>query len=564
MAIRQADWILAWYCVLATRIRVPKMARELNVHKLLDYVKRSKLVSQEQLEGVVCELKSRHGGQLPDDATVVTQALIDRGLISNWHAGNLLRGKYKGYFLGKYKLLGFLGKGGMSSVYLAEHTLMRRKQAIKVFPKKRLKDASYLERFKLEALATAALDHRNIVRAYDIDHEGDVHYLVMEYVSGRDLQSLVKAGGGLSYHEAGNYIAQAARGLQHAHDAGLIHRDVKPANLLLDNTGCVKVLDLGLALFVRDKEASLTLFHNESVLGTADYLAPEQALSSHDVDSRADIYGLGCTLYFLLTGKPLFPEGTLAQRIVKHQSKMPPDIRKSRPDCPRELARICSKMIQKKPGARYQTMREVAEMLEAWCGESPDPVPDSPHPNETRSDDEATSREDAGHGAPRRTRRPATGAGPPVVDSKPSSGSDSSVPNQAATSHGASTASDQDSSSLDAAESRKPLAVTKGEREASEGGVGSESDDGEVVLGIESFVGDSSSHGMRALWEERRASAQRRDRVIRRVWYAAVLLFLLITLGLAGWSIFHAPAHFQPSPEPGVEKSSRPRITPRP
>lgn len=353
------------------------MARELNVKKLLDYVRRSQLVPEDQLEELLSELKSRHGGELPDDSVAVTRALVHRGLISNWHAGNLLRGKYKGYFLGKYKLLGFLGRGGMSSVYLAEHTLMRRKQAIKVFPRKRLEDASYLERFKLEALATAALDHPNIVRAYDIDQAGDVHYLVMEYVSGCDLQTLVKRSGPLEYRAAGNYIAQAARGLRHAHDAGFIHRDVKPANLLLDDSGCIKILDLGLALFSRDKEASLTLLHNESVLGTADYLAPEQALSSHDVDSRADIYGLGCTFYFLLTGKPPFPEGTLAQRIVKHQSKMPPDVRQGRDDCPGELAEICFKMIQKKPRSRYQTMQEVAETLETWCERCGDPVPAS-------------------------------------------------------------------------------------------------------------------------------------------------------------------------------------------
>ena len=282
----------------------------------------------------MAECEASQGGQLPEDAEPLAQHLVTSQLITRWQADNLLRGKYKGYFLGKFKLLGLLGSGGMSSVYLAEHTLMRRKQAVKVLPKKRVADASYLERFKLEALATAALDHPNIVRVYDIDNEGDIHYLVMEYVPGRDLQTIVASEGPLDFVDAARYVAQAARGLQHAHDAHLIHRDVKPANLLLDDHGSIKILDLGLALFARDGEASLTLLHNENVLGTADYLAPEQALSSHDVDSRADIYSLGCTLYFLLTGHPPFPEGTLAQRIAKHQSKMPPDIRVDRPNCP--------------------------------------------------------------------------------------------------------------------------------------------------------------------------------------------------------------------------------------
>ena len=254
------------------------MAKKPDPKRLLDYIRRSKLIDEKQLEQAVSDLESLYGGHLPEQSEVVAQYLIDRDLISRWQADNLLRGKYKGYFLGKYKLLGYIGSGGMSSVYLAEHVLMRRKQAIKVLPKKRVGDASYLDRFRLEALATAALDHPNIVRAYDIDNEGDVHYLVMEYVPGRDLQTLVADQGPLDFPAAADYVIQAAHGLQHAHDAGLIHRDVKPANLLLNDCQRIKILDLGLALFSRDGEQSLTLLHNENVLGTADYLAPEQAL----------------------------------------------------------------------------------------------------------------------------------------------------------------------------------------------------------------------------------------------------------------------------------------------
>jgi serine/threonine-protein kinase len=161
-------------------------------------------------------------------------------------------------------------------------------------------------------------------------------------------------------------MAQSAEGFTYAHENNLIHRDVKPANLLVDEKGVVKILDLGLALYSDEESASLTVAHNENVLGTADYLSPEQAVNSHKVDSRTDIYSLGCTLYFLLTGHPPFPEGTLAQRIAKHQTQMPEDIRKDRPECPRDLVDICVKMMQKKPDRRYQTMREVAEALETW------------------------------------------------------------------------------------------------------------------------------------------------------------------------------------------------------
>ena len=254
----------------------------------------------------------------------------------------------------------------MSSVYLAEHVLMQRRVAIKVLPKNRVEDTSYLARFHREAQAAAALDHRNIVRAYDVDNDGSIHYLVMEYVEGRDLQHIVKEDGPLDYVAAAEYIRQAAEGLAHAHEAGLIHRDVKPANLLVDQKNVVKVLDLGLARFTDEDKASLTVAYDENVLGTADYLAPEQALDSHGVDARADIYGLGCSLYYLLTGHPPFPGGTLPQRLMMHQKQPPPSIYLDRPDAPPDLVDICLKMMAKKPDQRYQSAAEVAAVLAQW------------------------------------------------------------------------------------------------------------------------------------------------------------------------------------------------------
>ncbi len=338
---------------------------QLSVEMFLDYVERSGLVEPDALSKQLALLREKHGGALPDtNATAVH--LINAGLLTSWHVEKLMLGKHRGFFLGNYKLLRHIGSGGMSSVYLAEHKLIRRQRAIKVLPRDKVKDSSYLDRFHREAQATAALDHPNIVRAYDLDNEGDQHYIVMEYIAGKDLNSIVKQEGPLPLELACNYIAQAAEGLSHAHDVNLIHRDVKPANLLVDPKGVVKILDLGLALFSDSEEASLTVAHNENVLGTADYLAPEQAVNSHKVDHRADIYGLGCTLYFLLTGHPPFNDGTLAQRIAKHQTQMPDDIRKERPECPRDLADICVKMMQKKPEKRYANMTGVSQALESW------------------------------------------------------------------------------------------------------------------------------------------------------------------------------------------------------
>ncbi len=325
-------------------------------------IRRSKLVDDAALEAFLRSLPEND----QRDRESLAERLIDSELLTQWQCEKLLRNKTRGFFLGKHKLLGLIGSGGMSSVYLAEHTLMHRKCAIKVLPKKLVRNASYLARFYREAQATAGLDHPNIVRAYDLDHEGEHHYLVMEYVVGRDLQRIVAEEGRLDFELAANYIAQAADGLDYAHHQKLIHRDVKPSNLLLDDRGLIKILDLGLALIKDDERASLTLEHNENVLGTADYLAPEQALNSHGVDRRADIYGLGGTLYFLLAGHPPFPDGTLAQRIAKHQQETPPTLRRLREETPADLDAICMRMLAKKPAQRFQTMAEVRDSLRGW------------------------------------------------------------------------------------------------------------------------------------------------------------------------------------------------------
>ncbi len=342
------------------------MARVTEVKKLVELIQRSGLVEDDQVRETLRTCKNAHGGRLPDDPAVVMEQFVEAGLLTRWHSAKVLDGKYKGFRLGKYKLLSLLGSGGMSSVYLAEHTLMRTRRAIKVLPTRRVNDSSYKERFYQEAEATAALDHPNIVRAYDVDNERDTHYIVMEFVDGRDLQDIVKKDGPLELNLAANYLAQAAEGLDYAHSVGLIHRDVKPANLLVDNNNVVKILDLGLALYSDPDRCSLTEAHNENVLGTADYLAPEQAINSHAVDHRVDIYSLGCAMYFLLTGHPPYVDGSLAQRILKHQTEMPADLRVDRPDCPAELVEICFKMLQKDANDRYQSARQVADMLEAW------------------------------------------------------------------------------------------------------------------------------------------------------------------------------------------------------
>ncbi len=337
--------------------------------KLVDLLRRSNLVEEAKLTAFLEKVTREHGEAVLEDQNRLADLLIADNLVTRWQADKLLAGKHKGFRLGKYKLLGQIGKGGMSSVYLAEHELMKRRVAIKVLPRHRVNDSSYLERFRLEARAVAKLDDPNIVRAYDIDNEGDTHYIVMEYVDGQDLHQIIVGQGPLDYDTAADYIAQVANGLQHAHEMGLVHRDIKPANCLVDKHGTVKLLDLGLAKLNEDDQASLTMANEENVLGTADYLAPEQALNSHEADSRSDIYSLGCTLYFLLTGNPPFPEGSISERLLKHQTARPESIFKARPDAPASLVEICEIMMSKKPADRFQSAGEVAQQLKGWLAD---------------------------------------------------------------------------------------------------------------------------------------------------------------------------------------------------
>lgn len=325
--------------------------------KLLDDVRRSGLVEEERLKVFLAEQDAE------SDAEALVKQLVEAGLLTSWQAEGLKAGKWRGYFLGKYRLLQPLGRGAMGSVYLAEHKVMRHRVAIKVLAQHLMTTPNIVERFEREARAAAVINHPNVVRAFDVDSEGSIHFLVMEYVQGKDLRQIVDDEGPLEPRVAAEYTQQVARGLDAAHKNGMIHRDIKPANLLRDQTGLVKILDLGLARLEDEAAASVTMASDNKVLGTVDYLAPEQALNSHNIDGRADLYSLGCTLYYLLTGVPPFPTGTAAERMLKHQARRPLDIRKRRPGVPDALVSICNRLLEKKPDKRYATAGEAADVL---------------------------------------------------------------------------------------------------------------------------------------------------------------------------------------------------------
>src|SRR5262249_37498014 len=318
---------------------------------LCEMIVRSELLGRSTMDEYLARLQAN--GTPPADAAGLAAACVRDGVITKFQAKLLLRGKWRNFFLaGKYKVMEHLGSGGMGTVYLCEHRHMRRRVAVKILPPDQ-HDPTQLQRFLREAQAVAMVDHPNIVRAFDIDREDGVHFLVMEYIDGVSLQHLVDARGPLPVDRAINYVGQAACGLQHAHEQGLVHRDVKPSNLMLERTGVVKVLDLGLARIATRASDGLSRIRKPDapdvriVLGTADYLAPEQARSS-TVDGRADVYSLGAVAFFLLTGRPPFDGGDAQEKLLRHQTEVPVRTDAERPEVPAGAAGLSRPL----PGTR--------------------------------------------------------------------------------------------------------------------------------------------------------------------------------------------------------------------
>jgi serine/threonine protein kinase len=348
------------------------------VPALCELIAKSELVARPALDDYLNLLRSGN----VESATLAEfakRAVRDK-VLTPFQARLLLQGKWKNFFLaGKYKVLEHLGTGGMGSVFLCEHRHMRRRVAVKILPPDPA-DPAHVERVRREAQAVAMLDHPNIVRAFDLDREGGLHFLVMEYIDGASLQYVVDSRGRLPIDRAVNYVAQAALGLQHAHDNGLVHRDVKPSNLMLDWAGTVKLLDLGLARFSKSPDNLTQANDSKTVLGTADYLAPEQARSS-SVDGRADVYALGAVAYFLLTGRPPFDGGSVAQKLIRHQTEVPAPVTALRPEIPAELAAVVARMLVKDPAARQPTAKAVIADLRRWVVDVDPPTPEEMPPS---------------------------------------------------------------------------------------------------------------------------------------------------------------------------------------
>ncbi len=313
-------------------------------------------------------------------ATVAARQLVRERLLTPFQARSLLAGEERSYFVTeRFKVLEHLGRGGMGEVYMVEHLLLRRVVAMKLMTAQEPGSGGTgaTERFFREARAVAALDHPNVVRVFDMDRTAFGPFLVMEYVDGSNLHAVVARGGPLTVGRAADAVRQAAAGLGHAHAAGLIHRDVKPGNLLLDRMGTVKVVDLGLARY-RDaaQNAGLTgMYDSNRVIGTADFQAPEQGLDSGNADARSDVYGLGAAFYYMLTGRVPYPEGTITNKLLAHQMKPVPNPVEVNPDVPEDLAAVVMRMMAKRPADRPQSMADVRAVLGSWQPDELDPPP---------------------------------------------------------------------------------------------------------------------------------------------------------------------------------------------
>jgi eukaryotic-like serine/threonine-protein kinase len=344
------------------------------------------------------ELEEVRRVMLPEcsDARSMAQNLVAQSRLTPYQAEQLLEGQGQGLFLGAYRILEPLGEGGMGQVFKAEQRRLNRIVALKVIHQECLAHGpEAVLRFQREALAAAKLSHPNVIAIYDAGQEGDTHFLVMEYVEGMDLARLVDRYGPLPIRSACSFICQAALGLQHAHERGMIHRDIKPSNLLItrsplaaseqpaspDSTrelveaGLLKILDMGLARLTRtmDQHSESHLTEDGKLVGTPDYIAPEQARSSRLADGRADIYSLGCTFYHLLAGRAPFPTGTLIEKLLMHQLDEPQPVEQIRTDVPPSIAAVVRKMLAKRPEDRYQAPRDVFDALGPFSGPSAPP-----------------------------------------------------------------------------------------------------------------------------------------------------------------------------------------------
>src|SRR5262245_17261503 len=355
--------------------------------RFLKRLRRSGLLTAEELvRAEMLEPESSRG-------RILARTLVKEGTLTRFQAERLLFGQTAGFHIDQYVILDQLGQGGMGRVYKARHRAMNRVVALKVLLPELTRSERCEALFLREVMAVARLVHPHIVTAFDADRSGNRHYLVLEYVEGPNHEQLVSRNGPLEVGLACDYIRQAANGLQAAYMARMVHRDIKPANLLVQlhdpagGPGLLKISDFGLArLHVGEGEptkAGTIITKPNTVMGTPDFLSPEQARSVHKTDIRSDLYSLGCTFYYLLTGMVPFPGGTALEKLIRHCTEEPVPIEQARPGIPAEVAAILRKMMAKRPEDRHQTPLELAQAMQPFAISGPTPWEPSRSPEES-------------------------------------------------------------------------------------------------------------------------------------------------------------------------------------
>lgn len=336
-----------------------------------------------------------------NDAEWLATELVQRKKLTQFQANTLNSDVPAPLVLGNYVLEEIIGSGGMGVVYKARHQRMKRVVAVKVLSQKSIQSRVLVQRFLREAEASAQLSHPNIVAAYDADEIDGIPFLAMEYVNGIDLAAHVARNGPMPFEQALDCVKQAALGLEHAHLLGIVHRDIKPANILLDQKGTIKILDMGLARFEEGSSllstAEFVLSADSTVdsdgvsqtgtlLGTVDFVSPEQALDSRAAGHWSDIYSLGATLFFLLTGKPMFEDNNLVDRLMAHRNSRRPSLCAINPSIPPQIDLLFHKMAARTKETRYQSMTDVIRHLTHWrkLKKATHPSTDTPHPPEPK------------------------------------------------------------------------------------------------------------------------------------------------------------------------------------
>ncbi len=336
---------------------------------LVETLRCNRILEAEQLDDVERSLPTR-----PDDALALARDLLRLGWLTAYQVNCIFKDRAADLVLGHYLLLERLGEGGMGQVFKARETRLGRIVALKVLRKERINKSDIVHRFYQEIQACACLSHPNVVHAYDAEQIGATNVFAMEYVEGVDLSRLVKQSGPMPVLEACGCIRQVALGLQHIHENGMVHRDIKPANLMRSKAGVVKILDMGLARLREEEEGETQakrLTRLGVVMGTIDFIAPEQAIDSRRADIRSDLYSLGCTFYYLLAGRPPFSGDDPMAKLLAHSCDTAAPLLSLRPEIPAPLAALVGKLMAKRPDERYQTPAELIVDLAAFL---PQPI----------------------------------------------------------------------------------------------------------------------------------------------------------------------------------------------